>query len=99
MDALITCIRERINGFKQQWYIMKKNVLVSFLILVVSCSFAQDSFEKKWLVVEKDTLPYRLLLPPDYNPKKEYPLILFLHGAGERGNDNEKQLTDRKSVE
>ena len=40
----------------------------------------------------QDTLPYRLLLPLNYNVKKKYPLILFLHGSGERGNDNEKQL-------
>lgn len=36
--------------------------------------------------------PYRLLLPVDFDIHKKYPLILFLHGAGERGNDNEKQL-------
>jgi len=37
-------------------------------------------------------MPYRLLLPENYNPAKKYPLILFLHGAGERGSDNELQL-------
>ena len=37
-------------------------------------------------------LPYRLFLPRGYDPKKTYPLILFLHGAGERGNDNLRQL-------
>ncbi len=37
-------------------------------------------------------MPYRLLLPEDFDVHKKYPLILFLHGAGERGNDNEKQL-------
>jgi len=31
-------------------------------------------------------------LPKSFNPKKQYPLILFLHGAGERGNDNVSQL-------
>jgi predicted peptidase len=41
---------------------------------------------------EGDTLPYRLFLPKDYDAKKKYPLILFLHGAGERGGDNEAQL-------
>lgn len=37
-------------------------------------------------------MPYRILLPKDYNPKKAYPLIVFLHGSGERGKDNELQL-------
>lgn len=40
-------------------------------------------------------LLYRLSLPDGYDAqsKEKYPLILFLHGAGERGNDNEAQLT------
>ncbi|MDO5968700.1 alpha/beta hydrolase-fold protein [Flavivirga aquimarina] len=37
-------------------------------------------------------MPYRLFLPPNYNPKKKYPLLLSFHGAGSRGNDNVKQL-------
>lgn len=37
-------------------------------------------------------MPYRLFLPDNYNPKKEYPIVLVFHGAGSRGNDNLKQL-------
>lgn len=37
-------------------------------------------------------LPYRLLKPDGYDPKQKYPLVLLLHGSGERGDDNEKQL-------
>jgi len=38
------------------------------------------------------TMPYRLFLPPGYDTKKKYPLLLSFHGAGSRGNDNTKQL-------
>lgn len=38
-----------------------------------------------------DTLLYRQLTP-DANPKRHYPLLIFLHGAGERGSDNISQL-------
>lgn len=37
-------------------------------------------------------LPYRLLKPVNHDPNKAYPLVLFLHGAGERGTDNTIQL-------
>jgi predicted peptidase len=38
-------------------------------------------------------LPYRLLVPRNYDSTKTYPLHIFLHGVGERGADNEKQLS------
>ena len=41
---------------------------------------------------QKLELPYRLLKPETIEPNKRYPLVLFLHGAGERGSDNELQL-------
>lgn len=39
-----------------------------------------------------DSLPYRLLKPDSVVPRQRYPLVLFLHGAGERGGDNRAQL-------
>lgn len=40
------------------------------------------------------TLLYRLHKPANYDPKRPYPLLLFLHGAGGRGSDNKGQLLD-----
>src|SRR5699024_11612972 len=41
---------------------------------------------------EGGELNYRMLEPVDYDSTKSYPLVLFLHGAGERGDDNFSQL-------
>jgi len=35
-------------------------------------------------------ISYLQFLPQDYDEKEEWPLLLFLHGAGERGSDIEK---------
>lgn len=74
---------------------MKK--IVSFLIALffVLPAFSQEAsgYEKKlFLSASGDSLPYRLLRPESVRPGEKYPLVLFLHGAGERGRDNEKQL-------
>lgn len=53
---------------------------------------ALSAYEKRTFSYQDKSLPYRILYPLQYDPKKKYPLILFLHGAGERGSDNEKQL-------
>ena len=37
-------------------------------------------------------LPYRLFVPDHYDETKKYPLVILLHGAGMRGNDNRFQL-------
>ncbi len=41
---------------------------------------------------EGKKLNYRLMRPQDYDASRKYPLVLFLHGAGERGDDNVAQL-------
>ncbi len=55
-------------------------------------------YEKKEFIYKGNTLRYRILYPENYDLTRKYPVILFLHGAGERGNDNEKQLTHGASL-
>jgi acetyl esterase/lipase len=33
-------------------------------------------------------MPYRLFVPPNYDPQRKYPLVVWLHGAGEVGTNN-----------
>jgi len=72
--------------------------IVSLLILVISIhiSKAQDfsAYKKELFIRGVDTLPYRILYPENYRKEKPYPLVVFLHGAGLRGNDNEHQLAE-----
>lgn len=65
------------------------------LIFFGVTAYAQDLslYEKKsFQSSDGFDLPYRILYPENYQEEKAYPLILVLHGAGERGADNEKQL-------
>ncbi len=47
---------------------------------------------KKTYESETGTLNYQILYPHDFDESKAYPLLLFLHGSGERGTDNEAQM-------
>lgn len=38
-------------------------------------------------------MPYRVLVPRNYDPTQNYPLHIFLHGIDERGTDNEQPLS------
>lgn len=52
-----------------------------------------NAYEKRMFIREGDTLLYRLLSPINMKAGEKYPVVTFLHGSGERGNDNELQLT------
>jgi predicted peptidase len=48
--------------------------------------------ERKFKKGSTDSLVYRLFIPKDYSPSKKYPIMIALHGAGERGIDDTLQL-------
>jgi predicted peptidase len=69
--------------------------LLLILLMIPLSSKAQTSleaYEKEVFVKGRDSLPYRILYPQNFDKNQKYPLVLFLHGAGERGNNNESQL-------
>ncbi|WP_305982148.1 prolyl oligopeptidase family serine peptidase [Roseivirga thermotolerans] len=71
-----------------------KLLLICTLAGVLNISLAQtkEDFRAAKHTYEEGSLNYRVLYPEGFDSTKEYPLVLFLHGAGERGTNNEKQL-------
>jgi predicted peptidase len=49
----------------------------------------ERGFLNKTFKDDKGESKYVVFVPQDYSGDKEYPLILFLHGSGERGDDGQ----------
>lgn len=70
------------------------------LFAIASNIFSQDKsvmekFESKTHEFNSTYLPYRFF-SPEIEDGQVYPVILALHGSGERGNDNETQINANK---
>jgi len=50
-----------------------------------------EQYQPKLFILPSYQLPYRFLEPELIQPTQKYPLVLFLHGVGERGINNQKQ--------
>lgn len=76
---------------------MYRITLITAWFLIISMfSQAQTPtislFDKLTFNKDADSLPYRLLKPVNPDAFDKFPLVIFLHGAGERGSDNEAQI-------
>lgn len=63
-------------------------VLIMSTHLYAEHPFKAMTFESK----THGTLNYRIYIPENIDAQTKLPLVLVLHGAGERGNDNTKQV-------
>ena len=56
------------------------------------CGYVSEGFTKHTYDNDGYILNYRKYMPEDASEDNKRPLIIFLHGVGERGDDNEAQL-------
>ena len=78
---------------------MKKPlVFICILCSFVARAQTEPTYQSFRFIQTGDTLPYRILLPENFDSSRTYPLIVFLHGRGESGRDNQKQLTHGSKV-
>lgn len=61
--------------------------LVAVFVAVESHANTETGFLNRTIKVDGKQSDFTLYLPKDYDQKEKWPLIVFLHGAGERGSD------------
>jgi len=86
-----------------QWLAIVISCCILSIIIKISVVHAEEiAMENLEALTYVDSLgnslPYRLLKPVNYNPTKKYPLVLFLHGSGERGTDNHSHIRRTKGA-
>jgi predicted peptidase len=69
---------------------MRKIVIAS--LLGTAAALAAQPEAREWKAPDGTLVRYRYSAPRNPEPGKQYPLVLFLHGAGERGDDNSAQM-------
>jgi predicted peptidase len=76
---------------------MRNNIVLSLLLIAMTsgtkpalCDDEPGTQQSAQLNTQiKVEMGYLLYLPKNYDTKESWPLVLFLHGAGERGDDLE----------
>jgi predicted peptidase len=71
--------------------------MTSRLVLVVALLAAacarRSAFLERSVAVNQREYRYRVWLPAHYTKIHHWPVVLYLHGSGERGDDDARQLT------
>jgi predicted peptidase len=61
-------------------------------VVTLNAGETKTGFVHKIHKTDDGDAKYVVFVPKDYTGDKEYPVILFLHGAGSTGDDGEKQI-------
>jgi hypothetical protein len=68
--------------------------LTAAVAAIAAARPAASGFLARRLAVGGRELRYQVYAPAAYTPRERWPLVLFLHGSGERGSDNAAQLRE-----
>jgi predicted peptidase len=62
-------------------------LLVTLLAAASPAPVPESRFVERSVRIGETSYGYKVYLPPGFDPSRTWPVILFLHGAGERGTD------------
>jgi predicted peptidase len=66
---------------------MLRLLVCSFLVCSLAAAKQETGFLNRQITVSGTNYKYQVFLPATYTKQQKLPVILFLHGAGERGDD------------
>lgn len=69
-----------------------KAALLALLTLTCASVPQQTGFLDRSVTVNGHAYPYIVYVPRNYDASRAWPVILFLHGSGERGNDGTRAM-------
>jgi predicted peptidase len=72
--------------------VRRLTLAVAAIALLTTCSSRSHYLERS-VVLGEHRYRYRVWLPAHYTKLHRWPVILFLHGSGERGDDNLRQIS------
>ncbi len=73
---------------------MRFTLMLFLMIASLACrAGAPARFVPRSLELHGKTYHYRVFVPNGWTARRHWPVVLFLHGSGERGNDNRAQLS------
>lgn len=64
-----------------------------FLVLAAPACARRSHFLERQVTVSGHAYRYRVWLPPHYTKLHHWPVVLYLHGSAERGDDNVRQIS------
>lgn len=73
-------------NFRHKITLSALSVFIVFLAAVATQA-AETGFLNRSVKIGSETYHYQVFVPRDWNKSQKWPVVLFLHGAGERGND------------
>lgn len=57
------------------------------LLFALPAAAAETGFLDRAVTVGRELYRYQVYVPPEWSPKRQWPVVLYLHGSGESGPD------------
>ena len=72
--------------------VLRRSFILLAFVACATSTHQETGFLDRSIVLNGTRYPYTVYVPRNWTPDRAWPVILSLHGAGERGNDGVRQM-------